>query len=246
MRHRVSGYKLGRDTEHRTAMFRNLAAGVIQHGQITTTLPKAKAVQSMVEKLITLARKGDLTARRRALAILNDRRLAVTDKKTGDPIFEEHPDGREKSLIQKLFDDVAPRYADRAGGYTRIIKLAKHRLGDGGALVILQLVGDEEGPSVKGRFSRRRRKQDNRTAYAAKLRKGETDQPEAEAEAEAVSQAVTEQTAEAEPSVEPETAAETPEAVSEETPEATAEETAEQAPETPAEDETPTDDEKKD
>ncbi len=195
MRHRISGYKLGRDTEHRTAMFRNLAAGVIQHGQITTTLPKAKAVQPMVEKLITLARQGDLPARRRALSILNDRRLAVTDKQSGDPIFEEHDDGREKTLIQKLFDEVGPRFADRPGGYTRIIKLARRRIGDGGALVILQLVGEEEGPSVKGKFSRRRRMQDNRTAYAAKLRKGDVEEetPVAEVETEAEAEADTEQ-----------------------------------------------------
>ena len=115
MRHRVFGYKLGRDTEHRRSMFRNLAAGVIQHGQITTTLPKAKAVQPMVEKLISLARKDSLAARRRAISILRDRRLAVTDKKSGDPIFEEHDDGREKTLIHKLFEDVGPRYADRPG-----------------------------------------------------------------------------------------------------------------------------------
>ena len=142
MRHRVSGYKLGRDTEHRKAMFRNLAAGLIQHGQITTTLPKAKAVQPMVEKLITLARRGDLHARRRAIAILQDRKLAVVDKKTGDPIFEQYNDGRDKSLIQKLFDDVGPRYADRPGGYTRIIKLASVRIGDAAPKAILQLVGE--------------------------------------------------------------------------------------------------------
>jgi len=172
MRHGVAGYKLNRDTEHRAALFRNLAAGVIQHEQITTTLPKAKAVQPFVEKLITLAKRGDLHARRMAIARLQDRKLVTVDKRSGDPVYEEHPDGRDKTLIQKLFEEIGPRYAERPGGYTRIVRLGTHRLGDGGDLVVLQLVGDEEGPSVAGRSSRRRQKQNQRTAFAAKLRRG--------------------------------------------------------------------------
>jgi len=167
MRHRMHGRKLSRTSAHRKAMFRNLAAGLFQHGQITTTLPKAKAVQPFVEKLISLAKKGDLHARREAIAKLQDRDLIHVVKGGAEP--EEVED---KTLIQKLFDEIGPKYADRPGGYTRIIRLAQHRIGDGSDLVVLQLVGDEEGPNVSGRSSRRRQKQDGRTAFAAKLRKG--------------------------------------------------------------------------
>jgi len=167
MRHRMSGRKLSRTSAHRTALFRNLAAGLFQHGQITTTLPKAKAVQPFVEKLITLAKRGDLHARREAIAKLQDRDLIHVIK--GGAEDEEVED---KTLIQKLFDEIGPKYADRPGGYTRIVRLATYRIGDGSDLVVLQLVGDEEGPNVSGRSSRRRSKQDGRTAFAAKLRKG--------------------------------------------------------------------------
>lgn len=178
MKHAVYGRKLGRKTNHRKALFRNLAAALFQHGQITTTLPKARAVQPFVEKLITLARKGDLAARRRAIALLQDRFLVTTDKQTGDPIYEERENGGDRRLIQKLFEDIGPAYTDRDGGYTRIVKLARHRIGDGADLVVLQLVGDEEGPSLGGRISRRRQMQDNRTAFAARLRKQAAGQAE--------------------------------------------------------------------
>ena len=144
MRHRVSGYKLGRNTAHRTALFRNLAAGLFQHGQITTTLPKAKAVQPFVEKLITLAKKGDLAARRRAIAKLQDRQL-ITVVKGGQS--EEVDD---KTLIQKLFDEIGPHYKDRPGGYTRIVRLAKNRLGDNGGRAIWELVGMDKSSGEEG------------------------------------------------------------------------------------------------
>jgi len=185
MKHAVYGRKLGRKTNHRKALFRNMAAALFQHGQITTTLPKAKAVQPFVEKLITLARKGDLAARRRAIALLQDRFLVTTDKETGDPIYEERDNGQDRRLIQKLFEDIGPAYTNREGGYTRVVKLAKHRIGDGADLVVLQLVGDEDGPTLGGRISRRRQKQDNRTAFAARLRKqrtGAADEPTEPAE----------------------------------------------------------------
>ena len=181
MRHAVAGYKLNRDSEHRIAMRRNLAAALFQHGQITTTLPKAKSVQPMVEKLITLAKKGSLHARRQAVAALgHDRELVFTVKGGAEP-----EQVYEKTLVQKLFDEIGPRYKDRAGGYTRIVKLAKHRIGDGTSLCVLQLVGEEtEGaPKVKPRYSRRRQMQDNRTAFAAKLRKGKGKGEKAEAAA---------------------------------------------------------------
>lgn len=210
MRHRVAGYKLGRDTEHRRAMFRNLAAGLFQHGQITTTLQKAKAVQPFVERLITLARKGDLAARRRAIKLLNDRFLVDTVNGYEDGIdVERDSHGRvveAPRLIKKLFDEIGPKFTDRNGGYTRIIKLGTHRIGDAGDLVVLQLVGDEEGPQVGGQTSRRRQKADARTAYAAKLRKARnTSESESKAEAEApAEQAVATEEAPAEADTAPE------------------------------------------
>ena len=182
MKHAVAGYKLGRDSEHRRALFRNLAAAVLQHGQITTTLPKAKAVQPFVEKLISLARKGDLASRRRVASRLQDRLIVEgIDEKSGEPQLAD------RTLVQKLFEEIAPRYVDRPGGYTRIIRLSQHRIGDGSDLVVLQLVGDESGPTVRGRHSRRRQKQDNRTAYTAQLRRsraGESEPTEEEPEAD--------------------------------------------------------------
>ncbi|MBI1367191.1 MAG: 50S ribosomal protein L17 [Planctomycetes bacterium] len=165
MRHAIGGIKLGRDSEHRLATLRNLAAALIQHGQITTTYPRAKAVRPMVDKLITLARKGDLASRRRAISIVGDRELIYVIKGGQEERIDE------KTLIQKLFDELGPRFKERPGGYTRVIKLARHRIGDGSDLVVLQLVGDEERHNHTSK-SNRRAKQDNRTAFAAKLRKG--------------------------------------------------------------------------
>ena len=197
MRHGVYGFKLGRDTEHRLAMFRNMTISLFTHGQITTTLPKAKAVQPFVEKLIAKARKGDLASRRQVISAIGDQ-IINTQKLANrfDPKDDEESDGATYKrshqeltadgyrlnsrlelkdgprIVKKLFDEIAPKYSDRPGGFTRIIKLAKHRVGDGADLVVLQLVGEEEdGPKVGGRYSRRRQKQDNRTAFAAKLRK---------------------------------------------------------------------------
>ncbi len=189
MRHRVAGYKLGRDTEHRTAMFRNMAISLLTHGQITTTIPKAKAVQPFVEKLITLARKGhkagtpaeSLAFRRRVLKkigdpIIVDRDLTEESRRDlrseGYKVNKYHELEDGPRLVAKLFDEIGPRYADRDGGYTRIVKLGKHRIGDGGQLCVIQLVGDEDGPQVSGQYSRRREQADKRMAYAAKLRKG--------------------------------------------------------------------------
>lgn len=236
MRHAVAGYKLNRDSEHRRAMFRNLAAGLFQHGQITTTLPKAKAVQPFVEKLITLAKKGDLTSRRRAISMLPDRFLVETvDGYEDGPDVQRNSKGevtKAPRLIHKLFSEIGPKFADRPGGYTRIIKLAKYRIGDAGDLVVLQLVGEEDGPSLPHRASSRRKAADKRTAFAAKLRKGGTTQ-DADEKAEA-------QTEEAPESTEEEVAA------AEVTEEASPEDAA--TDEAPAEEpaaETPEDEEKK-
>ncbi|HBG27744.1 MAG: 50S ribosomal protein L17 [Planctomycetes bacterium GWF2_41_51] len=134
MRHRIAGGQLNRTSAHRVALRRNLAASLFEHETISTTMPKAKHVKSFVEKLITLAKKGDLAARRRAIALLGNRNIV------------EEVDGEIKkkgTVIGKLFSEIGPRYLDRAGGYTRIIKLAKTRLGDNSPLVLLQLVGQE-------------------------------------------------------------------------------------------------------
>jgi large subunit ribosomal protein L17 len=135
MRHRVAGRQLSRDTEHRIAMRRNIVASLFEHETISTTIEKAKEIKPFAEKLITLAKKGTLAARRRAIAILGNR----------DIVKEENRELVKKgTVIGKLFSDIAPRFLDRPGGYTRIIKLAKRRLGDNGRLVLLQLVGKEE------------------------------------------------------------------------------------------------------
>lgn len=133
MRHRVAGRHLSRTSEHRLAMRRNLVASLFEHETISTTIEKAKEVKPFAEKLITLAKKGTLAARRRAISLLGNR----------DIISDE--DGKlvkKGTVIGKLFSELGPRYLDRPGGYTRIIRLAQRRLGDNGTLVLLQLVGE--------------------------------------------------------------------------------------------------------
>lgn len=124
MRHRVAGRTLNKSPSHRLAMFRNMTKSLFEHGKIVTTVPKAKELRRFVERLITIAKAGTLHARRRALAKLPDR-VAVT----------------------KLFQDIAPRYADRNGGYTRIMKLTKVRLGDAGQTAMIELLkaGETKG-----------------------------------------------------------------------------------------------------
>ncbi len=139
MRHRIAGRQLSRTSEHRLALRRNLVASLFEHETVSTTLPKAKEVRGFAEKLITLAKQGTLPARRRAIALLNNR--AIYKDEDGDMV-------NKVRVIGKLFSDIAPRYLDRPGGYTRIIKLPKRRLGDAGQLVLLQLVGaGEEKPA---------------------------------------------------------------------------------------------------
>lgn len=135
MRHRVAGRRLGRDSEHRLAMRRNMVASLFEHETISTTIEKAKEVKPFAERLITLAKKGDLTSRRRAIALLGDRSIVVEED--GNFI-------KKGSVVGKLFSELGPRYLDRNGGYTRIIRLAMRRLGDNGQLVLLQLVGQDE------------------------------------------------------------------------------------------------------
>ena len=136
MRHRVAGRQLSRTSEHRLAMRRNLVASLIQHETISTTIEKAKEVKAFAEKLITLAKKGTLSARRRAIAMLGNR--DIIDLEDGRAV-------KKGTIIGKLFSELGPRYLDRPGGYTRIIRLSLKRLGDNSQLVLLQLVGQDEG-----------------------------------------------------------------------------------------------------
>ena len=120
MRHRMSGRKLNRTSSHRKAMFANMAAALIKHEQITTTLPKAKELRGIVDRLITLGKRGDLHARRQALSTL-----------------------RDAALVEKLFSTLAERYAERPGGYTRVLK-AGYRYGDSAPVGIIELVERDE------------------------------------------------------------------------------------------------------
>jgi large subunit ribosomal protein L17 len=116
MRHRLAGRKLGRVTSHRRALYRNLVTDLLKHGKLVTTEPKAKEVRGIAEKMITLGKKSGLHSYRQALSYIMD-----------------------KKVTEKLFADLAPRYKERPGGYTRIIKL-QPRLGDGAPMVKLELV----------------------------------------------------------------------------------------------------------
>ena len=167
MRHMIRGRQLSRDTEHRAAMRRNLVQSLFEHGQVRTTLPKAKEVKAFAEKLITLARTNTLNARRRVVQLLHDRRLVDENQ---DFIPADQP---VRTVVQRLFKEVAPRFADRAGGYTRIIKLSDYRIGDGGSLVLLQLLTEESKPTGTPRRSigHRRRRNERRHQFATRILK---------------------------------------------------------------------------
>jgi large subunit ribosomal protein L17 len=123
MRHRVGGRKLGRKTPHRISMFRNMVTSLLEHERIHTTLPRAKSVRPIAERMITLGKRETLHARRQALAFIKD-----------------------PAVVAKLFSTLAPRFADRSGGYTRIIRLG-FRDGDGAQMALLELIGSEFTPS---------------------------------------------------------------------------------------------------
>jgi large subunit ribosomal protein L17 len=139
MRHLKAGRQLGRNAEHRLALMRNLTMALIQHERIITTVEKAKEVRPFVEKLITLARKGTIHARRLAMAKLGPMGQARPMAYAED---EEKADNRK--IIKKLFDEIGPRFKDRPGGYTRIIKRHERRLGDGGRTAFLELLKEGE------------------------------------------------------------------------------------------------------
>ena len=206
MRHRKASYKLGRTTAHRLSTLRNIASGLFEHGQIVTTIPRAKAVQPMVGKIITIAKNSiDRPERRVASRRLIASKLGGNKKAFSWMYLHKSATDAEKEQVQKLrdragaffdvpetstverdrygavrkaprlvkhiFDNVAPRFKERAGGYTRIVKLGRRRIGDAGELCVIQFVGSEEGPEIGGNLSTRRRTADKRTAFAAKLRK---------------------------------------------------------------------------
>ncbi|HZH10147.1 MAG TPA: 50S ribosomal protein L17 [Microvirga sp.] len=132
MRHGFRGRRFNRTTEHRKAMFANMAAALIKHEQIVTTLPKAKDLRPVVEKLITLGKRGDLHARRQAMSKL-----------------------RDEAMVKKLFDVLGARYKDRNGGYTRVLK-AGFRFGDNAPMAVIEFVdrdvdarGQDSGPTQK-------------------------------------------------------------------------------------------------
>ncbi len=131
MRHRKSGRKLNRTASHRKAMFANMAAALINHEQITTTLPKAKELRPFVDKLVTLAKRGDLHARRIAISRV-----------------------RDEAMVKKLFATIGPRYEDRHGGYTRVLR-AGFRYGDDAPVAVIEFVDRDE--SAKGAEDRERR-----------------------------------------------------------------------------------------
>ena len=129
MKHRIKGKKLNRSSSHRKALFKNMAQAIIKHEQIITTLAKAKTMKPIIDKLITLGKKGSLHARRQAFSQL-----------------------RDNNMVSKLFGDLASRYADRQGGYSRVLK-AGYRYGDAAAMAVLELVdrnedarGQDSGP----------------------------------------------------------------------------------------------------
>ena len=120
MKHKIKGKKLNRTSSHRKALFKNMAQAIIKHEQIITTLPKAKTMKPIIDKLITLAKKGSLHSKRQAFSKL-----------------------RDNKMVTKLFEILALRYADRKGGYTRVLK-AGYRYGDSAAMAVIELVDRDE------------------------------------------------------------------------------------------------------
>lgn len=179
MRHGIYGKNLSRKKAHLVAFRRNLASSLFEHGRVTTTIQKARHVQRFAERLITLARQGTLHARRLIIARMQDRDLYAPETKEGLGDFLT-------TAVKKLFDEVAPKYADRKGGYTRIIRTSRRRIGDGGELCVLQLVDPNESPRKKStNVNPRRRAAKARYAFASKAAKGEAKADAAQAPADA-------------------------------------------------------------
>jgi large subunit ribosomal protein L17 len=157
MRHRSAHRKLGRKTEHRISLLRNLAASLISHGRIRTTEAKAKELRPFVEKLVTLGKRDSLHARRRALSILPRR-----------------------DVVTKLFGDVSPRFSERPGGYTRILKLA-HRQGDGASMAFIQFVDYKFEGAAAGAPGKPEKEAKKKPEKEAKEAKAKAEETEAEA-----------------------------------------------------------------
>ncbi len=214
MRHLVARRKLNRTSEHREALRRNMAQSLFEHGQITTTLPKAKDLRPFVERLITLGRKarsGSVAARQRLTSLLGDRSMISSDYQEQ---YEDMTDaararvmrmrsgrryrlgqarGGQKftavSIVHHLINEVVPRFEGRPGGYTRVIKLGAANRNDNAQMAVLQLVGEEESPGTVTRPEKtaRQRRTERRYAAAAKAAKrsrSAQSQPAADAQGE--------------------------------------------------------------
>ena len=140
MRHRQSGRKLNRTSSHRKSLFKNMAQALLKHEQIVTTLPKAKELKRFVEKLITLGKKGNLHSRRLAFNQI-----------------------RDKDMVSKLFDNLAKRYSDRKGGYTRVLK-AGFRYGDSAPMAVIELVDRDENAKGAGELNAPKQETQEETA----------------------------------------------------------------------------------
>lgn len=152
MRHLKSGKKLGRTYSHRKAMMANMATSILEHKSIITTTIKAKEARSVVERLITFAKKGDLAARREVLRTI-----------------------RNKELVKELFETIAPKYSERPGGYTRVIKIG-NRKGDNASMAVFELVGYEGAKAEKIEKQRQNREDKEKGKEKAKEKKAESPQ----------------------------------------------------------------------
>lgn len=148
MRHRLAGRHLSRTSDHRIALFRNLSRALITHERIVTTLPKAKELRRFVEKLITLAKKAaveldgkadDKAAKAKALHYRRQA-MAILGPTHGTGIYDKKDESTGDTVLKKLFREIGPRYVDRPGGYTRVIKQHYRRLGDAGETAIIELL----------------------------------------------------------------------------------------------------------
>lgn len=180
MRHRIAGRKLNRTTSHREAMFRNMVTSLFEHGRIETTDPKAKELRKLADKMITLAKRGDLHARRQAMSVI-----------------------RSKAVTHKLFTEIREKFLNREGGYTRVLKKG-FRVGDGAPVSIIELVGAEAAkPKKVAKKAKGEAKAKKKEAAAAKPEKAKAEKAEAVVEKPAAP-AAAEAPAPVEPPAEPE------------------------------------------
>jgi large subunit ribosomal protein L17 len=148
MRHRKAGRALGRNSGHRRALFRSLVTSLLEHERIETTLPKAKELRTFADKMITLGKRGDLASRRRALAFI-----------------------QKESVVRALFSDIGPRFANRAGGYTRVLN-SRRRLGDGAAMAVIELTEMKPKVTTAGPEKKAKGAKKEKLEAAAKAKAG--------------------------------------------------------------------------